>query len=246
MLVGCDLAQLEWRTAVELSGDAVGLAEIVEGQDTHELNRVAFDLPERRVAKFYLFRTIFRGSGFAFANDPDFMHVSTDPAYWDAIGVKFYTKYKQLDDWHKFLANEVLAGRPIVGPTGREWFIELQRDYRGNLKLPWTIFTNYPVQGTGADIMMVFRLSFWRRLCTLGLQHVCKVIQTVHDSLYVDCPKEHVKTIVSLFYDCLDDLVTNVCRVFKINWRTPLGGEVSIGMNQKDMKTVDRDLGFVV
>src|ERR1700761_2079372 len=110
MLVGFDLAQLEWRTAVELSNDEVGRQEIIEGQDTHELNRVAFDLPERRVAKFYLFRTIFRGSGYAFANDPDFMHVSTDPKYWDGIGEKFYKKYHALDRWHHELAKLVTEG----------------------------------------------------------------------------------------------------------------------------------------
>jgi DNA polymerase I-like protein with 3'-5' exonuclease and polymerase domains len=246
MLIGFDLSQLEWRTAVELSNDHVGRAEIVEGQDTHELNRVAFDLPERRVAKFYLFRTIFRGSGYAFANDPDFMHVSTDPKYWDGIGEKFYKKYHDLDRWHHELASMVTAGTPIVGPTGRQWHIELARDYRGNLKLPWTVFTNYPVQGTGADVMMLFRLSFWRRLKAAGLEKCCLLIQTVHDSLYIDCPKEHCTTIIQMLYGCMDDLVENIRRCFGYDWKTPLSGEVSMGMNQKSMKQVDRSGNFVV
>lgn len=48
--------RLEWRTAVELSGDPVGLKEILEQQDTHSLNQVAFNLPSRLIAKIYLFR----------------------------------------------------------------------------------------------------------------------------------------------------------------------------------------------
>lgn len=239
MLVGCDLSQLEWRTAVELSGDAVGLAEIIEGQDTHELNREAFDLPTRRDAKFYLFRTIFRGSGFAFANDPLFMHVSTDPKYWDAIGEKFYAKYWRLNLWHKSLSECVLAGQPIVGPTGREWLVELTRDFRGNLKLPWTVFTNYPVQGTGADVMMIFRLSFWNRFRKAGLHMNCKLIQTVHDSLYIDCPSHLVQQVVEMLYGCLSDLVKNVQLCFGYDWKVPLSGEVSVGPNQKDMQVVD-------
>lgn len=240
MLVGFDLAQLEWRTAIELSGDKVGRTEIIEGADTHSLNQIAFDLPSRLIAKIYLFRTIFRGSGYAFANDPAFMHVSSDPKFWDEIGRKFYAKYYRLDEWHHELSQLVLNGEPIVGPTGREWVISLTRDWKGNLKLPWTVFTNYPVQGTGADVMMLFRLSFWRRLKAMGLHTTCLLVQTVHDSLYIDCPSKHVQTVIDLLYACLDDLVENIRRCFNYDWKTPLGGEVSMGMNQKEMVTVDR------
>lgn len=59
MLISADASQLEWRTAVELSGDLVGLQEIKDHADTHSLNQVAFALPSRLIAKIYLFRTIF-------------------------------------------------------------------------------------------------------------------------------------------------------------------------------------------
>ena len=65
MFISCDAKQLEWRTVVELSGDQTALTEILQGQDTHELNRQAFELPSRLIAKIYLFRTIFRGNGWS-------------------------------------------------------------------------------------------------------------------------------------------------------------------------------------
>src|SRR5260370_42579332 len=136
MLVVCDAAQLEWRTAVELSHDPIGLKEIVEGQDTHSLNQAAFELPSRLIAKIYLFRTIFRGSGYAFANDPEFMHVSKDPRYWDTVNQKFYKKYSGLDATHKRWAERVVAGKALVEFTGREWDIDLGRDYKGEIKIP--------------------------------------------------------------------------------------------------------------
>ena len=92
MLIQADAAQLEWRTAVELSKDPIGLQEILNKEDTHSKNQVAFELPSRLIAKIYLFRTIFRGSGWSFANDPDFMHVSSNPKYWDEVNYKFYEK----------------------------------------------------------------------------------------------------------------------------------------------------------
>ena len=82
MLFQCDASQLEWRTALELSKEYVGIEEILKGEDTHAKNQTAFDLPSRLIAKIFLFRTIFRGSGWSFANDPDFMHVSSCPIFW--------------------------------------------------------------------------------------------------------------------------------------------------------------------
>jgi DNA polymerase-1 len=238
VLVVCDASQLEWRTALELSQDPIGIKEIVEGLDTHSLNQEAFSLPSRLIAKIYLFRTIFRGSGYAFANDPAFMHVSSDPKFWDDIGVKFYGKYHVLDATHKLWGDQVLHGQLLRGPTGREWQIEMTRDYRGNLKLPWTVLTNYPVQGTGADVMMIARISFARRLKTLGIPAL--LISTVHDSIVVDCENQYVQSVVDLFYQVFDDLVENIRRTFGYNWTVPLACEVKIGMNMLDMKEVDR------
>ena len=149
MLIQIDASQLEWRTALELSQDQVGIREILEGQDTHSLNQEAFELPSRLIAKIYLFRTIFRGSGYSFSIDPAFMHVSTNPKYWDAVGEKFYSKYKGLNQCHNKWAENVVAGKPIVGPLGREWYLPMRRNDRGEIKIPWTTLTNYPVNISG-------------------------------------------------------------------------------------------------
>ena len=136
MLIQCDASQLEWRTALELSKEWVGINEILNHEDTHSNNQTAFDLPSRLTAKIFLFRTIFRGSGWAFANDPDFMHVSTSATFWDGMNEKFYSKYFELDNTHKKWYKLVEQGRPIVGPLGREWGFTFVRNYRGDLKLP--------------------------------------------------------------------------------------------------------------
>src|SRR5678815_3321928 len=137
-LLQADASQLEWRTAVELSHDPIGLQEIINGDDTHSLNQTAFSLPSRLIAKIYLFRTIFRGSGWSFANDNDFMHVSTDPKYWDGVNDKFYKKYAGLDKQHTIWKDLVIAGHPIVGPLGREWLVALKHGKHG-IEIPWTL-----------------------------------------------------------------------------------------------------------
>lgn len=238
MLVACDASQLEWRTILELSRDEVGLAEVIEGQDTHTLNQQAFNLPSRLISKIYLFRTIYRGSGYAFANDPAFMHVSDSPKFWDGVGEKFYKKYVGIDQQHRQWADAVVRSEPIRGPSGRLWHIELGRDPRGNIKLPWTILTNYPVQGTGADIMMLARISFFRRLKAAGIPSL--LVSTVHDSIVVDTPSIYVQSVVNLFYEVFDDLIENIKRCFRYEWVCPLACEVKVGMDMLNMEKVAR------
>lgn len=227
-----DASQLEWRTAVELSGDPIGLAEIIEGQDTHSLNQVAFSLPSRLIAKIYLFRTIFRGSGWSFANDPDFMHVSAVPKFWDDVNEKFYKKYEGLDKKHKEWMEQILHGEPIIGPLGREWSVPLVHVPGKELKLPWTIVSNYPVQGTGADIMTIARISFYNRVKKLGIP--CKFISTVHDSIVVDCESKYLQQLADIFYQVFDDLIMNIEKLFGYEWKTPLACECKFGPNMKD------------
>lgn len=233
MLIQADASQLEWRTAVELSQDSVALSEILNGADTHSLNEKAFQLPSRLIAKIYLFRTIFRGSGWSFANDPDFMHVSSSPKYWDEVNEKFYKKYYGLDKQHKVWADQVIRGLPIIGPLGRFWPIEMG-EYNGEMKIPWTILTNYPVQGTGADVMMIARISFATRLRKKSWASQVKLVSTVHDSIVIDAPKELLQEICILFHEVFRDLPANIEKVFGYKWQVPLSCEVKAGMCMKD------------
>lgn len=244
MIVQCDASQLEWRVLVELSKDRVALDEIIGGQDTHSLNQVAFGLPSRLIAKIYLFRTIYRGSGYAFSIDPAFTHVSSDPAFWDGIGEKFYGKYRDIDTTHKLWADKVMRGETLVGPSGREWSIDIKRDRWGNLKCPWTTLTNYPVQGTGADVMMIARISFFRRLKASGVPAL--LVSTVHDSIVVDVEDKYVPIVIQMMYEVFDDLVKNINLIFKCDWTTPLTCECKMGPNFKDQRKVDRNANYMI
>lgn len=235
-LVQADASQLEWRCAVELSQDEVALKEILNGDDTHSLNQQAFQLPSRLIAKIYLFRTIFRGSGWSFANDPDFMHVSSSAKYWDSVNEKFYSKYHGLDAQHKQWCLQVLEHKPIVGPLGREWLIPIKSG--GEFKIPWTLLSNYPVQGTGADIMCIARLSAFRRIRDRNIP--CLFVTTVHDSIVIDTPSEYIQEIVDIFHQVFDDLQKNIKLLFKYEWQVPMACECKVGPNMRDMVKIQR------
>ena len=239
MLIGGDASQLEWRTCVEISNDPVGLQEILDNIDFHALNQEQFGLPSRLIAKIYLFRTIFnRGKGYAFTVDPDFLHVSTSIKYWDEIGHKFYSKYKALDKLYDKNLQLISMGKPIIGPLGREWLIKPLINYKGEFELPVTKAVNYPVQGTGADVMMVARISLRNRLMKLPDSKYIKFISTVHDSVYIDAPSDFVKPIAKTFHEVFNDLPKNIEKLFGYKWKTPLGCEVKIGMDMKNMEKV--------
>jgi DNA polymerase I-like protein with 3'-5' exonuclease and polymerase domains len=228
-----------------LSGDQVGIDEINSGADIHEGNKVAFNLPTRLIAKTYLFRTIFRGNGWSFANDPNFSHVSTDPDYWDDINNQFYCKYRGLDEWHNRLKDVVIRGQPIVGPTGRFWKIPMKEYQKKNWKtgklenvldIPWTTLSNYPVQGTGADIMKVARISLWNRLkkTTTG----SLLVSTVHDDLKLDVPDNELDFVINTALEVFDDLPKNFKKLFNVDMPIPFPGEVSVGKDLLNMEKV--------
>lgn len=227
---------------LEICQDPVGIAEVLNKEDTHSKNQVAFNLPSRLISKIYLFRTIFNhGKGYAFTVDPDFMHVSTSVKYWNTVGEKFYAKYSKLEILYQTNAQKVINGVPLTGPLGRFWPITLlPNKYTGNLEVPETLIVNYPVQGTAADVMMIARLSFWNRLQKLPFANEVRLILTVHDSIVVDAPKVYQQEIINLFHEVFNDLQPNIKKLFKYDWVVPLECETKVGMNLKDMVKVDK------
>jgi len=227
-----DASQLEWRTILELSRDIVGIEELVGGEDTHAKNQKAFELPSRLIAKIFLFRTIFRGSGWSFANDPDFMHVSSSSKFWDEMNEKFYTKYKGIDKQHHIWKDIVVSGKPIEGPLGRSWTIPMGY-VRGELKIPWTVLSNYPVQGTGADVMMLVRILAKKR--TMAAKIPCKWISTVHDSIILDTEEKYIHQLKELFDQVFKDIPKTIKQLFGYTWIVPMACESKCGINMKDM-----------
>lgn len=229
MMIQSDAQQLEWRVLAWLANDKVALKEINDGIDFHTKNQETFGLPSRLIAKIYLFRTIYRGSGWSFANDPAFSHVSKDPDFWDRLNEKFYRKYSGINACHLNWGRLVAAGKPIVSPFGREWFIPLTDPN----KLPWTLLTNYPVQGTGNDLMAIARVSLRRRLPNILFT------STVHDSIVVDCEEQNVDLVVKTMYEVFDDIPKNVKKLWGIDLPCAFPCEVKVGPNLKDMRKVE-------
>lgn len=73
------------------------------------------------------------------------------------------------------------------------------------------------------------------RLKKLKLDSV-KLVSSVHDSIVVDSPAEHLHLIATMFHEVFRDLQANIKKLFGYEWKVPLACEVKYGPNMKDME----------
>jgi len=235
MLIQVDAKGLEWCVAAYLSQDKVALRELHEGTiDVHSDNQQRLGLPERLVAKVFLFRLIYGGSAYSYAADPDFNYISNDQQYWQSAIDAFYAKYTGLAGWHARIVADVMKCGYYEAPTGRRYY------YQPNDRTqewPRTQILNYPVQGLGADLMTLARVSLYRRMRGLGLTSL--LIGTVHDSVLVDSPTSEVAQLVSLIQQVWRDIPANFRKMFGTDYNVPCRCEIQVGPNWKEMKNVD-------
>jgi DNA polymerase I-like protein with 3'-5' exonuclease and polymerase domains len=224
MIVDADFKQLEWLVASYLSQDPVAMKEILNGTDLHSDNQARLRLPTRLVAKTFLFRLIYGGSAYAYANDSEFAHISDSPKYWQRLIDEFYSKYKGLARWHSSLMQEVIRNQKLAMPTGREY--EFTKNSYGDW--PRTTILNYPVQGMGADLMAIARVSLFHKLRTLNTPN-CLLVSTIHDSIILDVHRDSIRQLVPVIIQTWEDIPRNFQTLFGVEFNLPCKVEVKIG-----------------
>jgi DNA polymerase-1 len=233
MLLQADASALEIRVAAYLSQDQVLINEIVNGVDLHTDNQEKFGLPSRLIAKILNFRILYGGNEFSFANDPDFTSISKSKAYWKDVVDAYYDKYRGIGAWHTKIIREVVETNKLVAPTGREYYFQ---KFGGQYKD--TQIKNYAVQGTGADLMALARVSAHNRLKKLGYGDKCLLVNTVHDSIILDFDARYcdLNILSNLFHSVFKDLPFNFEKMFGVGFNVPMACEIQYGNNWSDME----------
>lgn len=167
------------------------------------------------------------------------MHVSSSAKFWDGMNEKFYAKYQGIDKCHTRWKDTIVAGRPLEGPMGRSWTIPMGRDYKGELRVPWTTLSNYPVQGTGADVMMMARIMAHKRIKKAEIPCVWR--STVHDSLCLDTEEKYAQQLTNIFAQVFDDLPKVIKQTFNYDWVVPMSCETKGGPNMKHQTKILRN-----
>ncbi len=235
MLLQADAKALEWVCASYLSQDQVAIKEIWDNVDQHTDNQKRFNLPSRLVAKTFVFRLIYGGSAYSYANDPNFKDIGGE-AFWEGVINQFYAKYSGLGRWHEEIVRCAMRDRKLTMPTGRMYLYEPEIKY-GKVKWPRTKILNYPVQGLGADLMSLARVSLANRI--RGMEGV-KLVNTVHDSIILDFDEKMCDNIslVKLVDQCFADVPLNFKKLFGVDFNLPMRVECEVGPNWGNMEKI--------
>lgn len=237
MLLQADATGLEIRIAAFLSQDETLIKELVDELDIHTDNQNRFGLPSRLIAKIFVFRLLYGGSAYSYANDPEFMSISKSEKYWQDVIDAYYEKYKGIKKWHVKLIREAVETGKVISPTGREYRFQM---YNGNYKD--TQIKNYIVQGTGADIMALTRVSFFNRLKRLNYKD-CLLVNTVHDSIVLDINEKvcDTRVIAQTLHEVFADIPKNFEKLFLSPFNVPMTCEVLMGKDWENMEVIDKE-----
>ena len=232
LVVQFDVKGLEVICAAYLSQDKTLIKELSEGQDIHSNNQEAFKLHDRLAAKRFMFKMIYGGTAAGFANDADFLDLKMNVKRWQEVIDAFYQKYYGIQEWHKQLIGGILRSRRYKIPSGREF------DFSEAMTKPeWYYipkFKNYPVQGFGADIVMVARVSLFKRLKAAELPAL--LVNTIHDSIILDIKKDTWYNISMMVNKVFEDLPTNIKNIWGITLGLEVRVEASVLTTGEDIK----------
>jgi len=233
MIISVDAKALDWLVGIYLSQDKIGMQEWNEGIDQHTMNQEAFVLPSRLIAKKFLFRAIFLGSAYAYANDPEFMHVSSTQRYWEAVIERFYDKYSGFGEWVEAILKEVILNKGhYTGIHGAQWYYQ-PVEKRGESVWPKTQIANFPIQSLESEIMKLYRIAVLRRLKREFPE--AKLFSSVHDSLCIDTPEEFLYNIKYMLDEEAKKIPALLKQYYNIDFNIEFRVESCYGMNYYDL-----------
>lgn len=178
---------------------------------------------------------MYGATAYGYSVDSDFLEVRYKQDQWQDVIDKFYAKYYGIAAWHKSLIHEAQSTGRIRAISGA--YYPISPDYTKKEPWPLTIIKNYPVQGTGADLVMLARLRANQLLMQSGLEAL--LVCSVHDSLVADCPKKNVLAVAKLLKQAIEEIPGMVQRIWKYNFVLPMSSEVLVGPNLFDMEEIN-------
>ena len=195
VFVIADFSQIELRIASEYVGEEKMLHAFRQGKDLHRYTASIFlgkpeeDITkeERQLAKAVNFGLIYGISAKGLVEYAKTYGIDLSLESAQKIRDSFFEYYTSFKAWHERVKKELkdykesrghtLLGRPYVAHT-----------------FPDAV--NYPIQGTGADLLKLSVLMFDAELRREGLK--AKVVNLVHDEILVECKEEYAEYIKEL------------------------------------------------
>jgi DNA polymerase-1 len=188
VFVIADFSQIELRIAAEYVNDESMIRVFREGRDMHKytasvlLGKKEEEITkeERQLAKAVNFGLIYGISAKGLAEYAYSSYgIALSLAEAEKIRARFFEHFRGFKDWHNRVKRELREKGKSEGYTllGRRYTAHTFPDA-----------VNYPIQGTGADLLKLSVLIFDAEVRRENIK--AHVINLVHDEIVVECPVE--------------------------------------------------------
>lgn len=195
VFVIADFSQIELRIASEYVGEEKMLQAFRQGKDLHRYTASVFlgkpeeeiTKEERQLAKAVNFGLIYGISAKGLVEYAKTYGIDLSLESAQKIRDSFFEYYTSFKAWHERVKRELKEYKESRGHTllGRPYVAHTFPDA-----------VNYPIQGTGADLLKLSVLMFDAELRKEGLK--AKVVNLVHDEILVECKEEYAEYIKEL------------------------------------------------
>ncbi|NPA32647.1 MAG: bifunctional 3'-5' exonuclease/DNA polymerase [Aquificae bacterium] len=201
VFVVADFSQIELRIAAELVGDPLMVRAFREGKDLHRFTaslvlgkrEEEVSEEERRLAKAINFGLIYGISARGLSRYARLGYgVELEEEEAKRLRERFFSAFKAFRDWHEEVKRELKQNGEVRGRTllGRRFVATTFNDA-----------VNYPVQGTGADLLKLAVLLFDGELKRRGLGAM--VVNLVHDEIVAECDEEEAQDVKEVLLDAM-------------------------------------------
>lgn len=220
-----DFSQIELRIASEYVGDERMIRAFMEGKDLHKytasllLGKKEEDVTkeERQLAKAVNFGLIYGISAKGLSEYAKSYGIDLPVDRAQEIRKMFFEYYTGFREWHERVKRELKAKEYSEGTTllGRKYIARTFPDA-----------VNYPIQGSGADLLKLAVLMFMAGSRRLHLS--ARLVNLVHDEIVVECKEEEAQRVKELLEEEMKRAGSIVLK------RVPV--EVETAINQRWVK----------
>jgi len=192
VLISADSSQIEWRAAMVLSGDPIGLELLASGRDNHRaVASEALGVPyaevtdaQRHAAKFIVY-----GLGYGRGAESIAKGHNLDYDFVVRFIRNFFARFSVFAAWRERLIDEVKRTHFLANPfKRRRWW------YTREI----TEIFNFPASSTAADMMYQEVIRLERQL-----PKGATLRATIHDEVLINCPKDLIRPTI----DCVRSIM---------------------------------------
>ena len=250
-----DYAQLEIRVLALATRDKNLVEDLVSGRDMHTyfasriFNKPVEDVtqPERKLAKGFSFQLQY-GAGFRSIAES----WNVEPELVKGFIRDYYTRYAQVKKWQAKSLKEAEASFSWRGEStkdslsipsyylsniwgDKEAFFLLADKWKGEYKVSPTKVKNYPIQGAGADIMIMM-LGVLDQDLSNSFDGRVRMLNTVHDSVLLEAPNCLVDDVVHTAKKSLESVPAALHKLFGVESPVEFPVDYSVGKTLAEVK----------